>query len=240
MLVDRVGVGREDAVLPAVVGLPHVDERELALADVGHHGHEVDRGAPGARRRAQFLVRAGRDRSLLSAQLRLVGRVLAPVLVALRIGAHLALRGHGLAPDEVGEGRRRLLLERDDHKPKLQEVVDDVARERHPHVAQVARERVLQLHLLPSAPDDAARREQLTQEDRARRLNRGRRVVQVVERVQRVAGNFDLAGRARVDGRERARVLLALAVALGRVLAHDTLAQVEAGRHGRCLKGHPL
>ncbi|MBB78444.1 MAG: hypothetical protein CL844_05525, partial [Crocinitomicaceae bacterium] len=210
LLVDRVGVGREDAVLPAVVGLAHVDEGELALAHVGHDGHEVDRRARGARGRAQLLVRVGRDRPLLRAHLRLVGRVLAPVLVALRRGAHLALRGHRLALDEVAKGRRRLLLERNDHEAKLQEVVDDVLGERHPHVVQVAREGVLERHVAPVAAHDAARAEQLAQQNGARRLDRGRGVVQVVERVEHVVGDLDLAGRAGVDGRERARVLLAL------------------------------
>ena len=233
LLVHGVAVGREDAVLPAVVGLAHVDEGELALADVGHYGHEVDRRAGGgtALGRAHLLVGAGRDRSLLRAHLRLVGRVLTPVLVALRRGAHLALRGHGLAAYKVAKGRRRLLLERDDDEAKLQEVVDDRLSKGHPHVVQVARKGVLEGHVAPVAAHDAARAQELAEQDGARRLDRRRGVVQVVERVHGLVRDLDLAGRAGIDGRERARVLLALAAALGWVLAHDALAQVETGGH---------
>ena len=80
-----------------------------------------------------------------------------------------------------------------------------------PHVVQVAREGVLERHVAPVAAHDAARAQQLAQQDGARRLDRGRGVVQVVERVERVVDDLDLAGRAGVDGRERARVGLALA-----------------------------
>ena len=148
-----------------------------------------------------------------------------------------AFLAHNFVADIAYEVRRRIdaalardpaLLarwERDERDPKA--LIEPI----------VARERVLQLHLLPSAPDDAARREQLAHQDGARGLDRRRRVVQVRERHHRVVGDGDLARRARVDGRERARVVPALALGRG-VFAHRALAQVHARRHGVCYPFH--
>ena len=69
--------------------------------------------------------------------------------------------------NEVGKGRGRLLLERDDDKPKLQEVVDDGLGKGHPHVVEVARKGVLEWHVASVAAHDAARAQQPAHQDGA-------------------------------------------------------------------------
>jgi hypothetical protein len=145
----------------------------------------------------------------------------------------LRRRGHLLALDEVGKGRRRLALERHAHEAEHQKVVDDVARKGHPHVLQVAREGRLEVDVAALAAHHDAAAEQLAHEDGPRGLDGRAGVVEVLQRHHDVRADADLAGRPGVDGVERvAEAALPARPHGGGVFAlAGALAEVEAGGH---------